>query len=111
MAPTGARVCGAAILGSLIRHYDKIGIFPTPPRPYLGMSVKTLAAEMSQLTCLVDRKKGHDICSVQVRMMAKTEEILQSVVGLDIYDFGTRVGWKRNKFTQPEVLVEKGLMP
>lgn len=100
-------VCGAAIFGSLMRHYDKIGIFPTPPRPYLGMSVRELAAGMSQLTCSVDRKRGHDVCSVQVRMMARTKEILEGVVGLDIYGFGTR---KKKKLTLAEAPAEEGLI-
>lgn len=103
-------VCGAAILGSLIRHYDKIGIFPAPPPPYIGMSGRTLAAAMDRLTCLVDLKKGHGVCSIQARMMIRTQEILESVVGLDIYDFGAEVvGGK--KCTQAEALAGKGLMP
>lgn len=97
--------CGAAILGSLIRHYSNIGIFPTPPRPYYNLRVITVASEMQNLECFVDLEGGHDVCSVEGRMAAGIQTVMDSLGGLYMDDFGKGAAEKKN--TKVEALVEE----
>lgn len=97
--------CGAAILGSLIRHYSNIGIFPTPLRPYYNLRVTTVASEMGNLECFVDLKGGHGVCSVKGQMVAGAQIVMDSLVGLDIDYFG-KGATQGEKNTIAEALAE-----
>lgn len=79
-------VCGAAVLGSLIRHYSELGIFPVPERPYLGLSVGELAAGLKKLRCSVDLDTGHSVCTVATRITKRVDEVLEGVKGLKLLD-------------------------
>lgn len=84
---TQSLTCDAAILGSLVRHYSEIGIFPTPPRPYRGLSVGGLAKGLKDLRCYVDFDAGHGVCLVVGQVVKKTDEVLGAVRGLEVADF------------------------
>ncbi|RPB04012.1 hypothetical protein L873DRAFT_1668488 [Choiromyces venosus 120613-1] len=84
---TQALTCDAAILGSLLRHYAAIGIFPVPPPPYKGISVESLALAMKNLRCFVDFDAGHGGCMVVGQVVKMVDEVLAGVDRLDIWEF------------------------
>lgn len=84
---TQSLTCDAAILGSLVRHYSDIGIFPMPPRPYRGLSVGGLAKGLKDLRCFVDFDAGHGVCLVVGQVVRRTEEVLSTVRGLEVAEF------------------------
>lgn len=89
---TQSLTCDAAILGSLIRHYSSLGIFPTPQRPYRGLSVGELAKGLKELRCFVDFDAGHGVCLVVGQVVRRTEEVLGSIRGLDVGEYRKGAG-------------------
>lgn len=79
-----AMACGAAVLGSLIRHYSELKIFPMPERPYLGLSVGKLAAGLKELKWSVDFDAGHSVCTLATRFAKRVDAVLGEVEGLKL---------------------------
>lgn len=86
-------MCGAAILGSLIRHYSDIGIFPMPQRPYSALSVGGIAKGLKEITYFVDYDSGHAVC-VAEGVAVLVDAAVEVVKGLRVKDFKMEVGEK-----------------
>lgn len=87
-----AMACGAAVLGSLIRHYSELGIFPMPGRPYPGLSAGKLAAGLKGLRCFVDLDTGHSVCTISARIAKRVDAALDDVKGLELADLSGASG-------------------
>lgn len=79
-----AMACDAAILGSLIWHYNVLGIFP---RLYDGLITGNLANGLKALKCFVDSDTGNSVCTVVARIAKRVDAVLEFTCGLDLERF------------------------